>query len=618
MVGTVLDIEARKAAQEELSRSQAQIQALLENTSDIIWSVDASNFALRTFNRAFDDLLMAGMGRHARVGMVPEELGPPERAALWRQYYSTVLQQGTVDCDFQLFSQPRSVHLTLRSLIRDGQAFGISAFAHDITERKRMEEALRKSEEKFAKAFAQSPMPFTLTSARDHRYLEVNKAFENATGYSRVEVLGRTPFELGIWVKPAQRYELVQALHETGYLSNVELQYRTKQGHIRDALGSGALIEINGEPCMLAVIADVTDRKMAEKALQDSEERLRLAVESRRMYAFEWDRDTDIVMRSSESRRILNLANDKTEHKKQELLECIHPEDRETYLKAINSPTIESPSYKIVFRLMRGSQGVTFLEESGRAFFDDTGKVRRVIGMVADITEARQSERALRELSGRLITSQEEERRRVARELHDNIGQELALLSVQAQRLDSGASEEESTLHTDVHDLYRRIKDIAQKVSNLSHRLHSSELEFLGLSIAVERLCRDFSTQYGVEIDYGVKGIPKHMEGGSALAVYRVIQEALQNVAKHSKATLVELVLVCQNGELLLTIQDNGEGFVMQAATEGSGLGLVSMRERMRLIGGSFHITSTPGHGTKIQASVAVQQDAPPQYPPRH
>jgi len=606
MVGTVVGIQSRKLAQMELEKSRAQLESLLESTNDIVWSVDARDFGLVTFNKPFDDLVFAARAIHAKFGMRPEDLYATESAAGWSEFYTRVLEHGDIDCDSQLFAQPLAVHLTAHRLVRGGCTFGISVFGHDITERKKMEEALRKSEEKFSKAFLQSPLALTLTSTRDHRYIEVNDSFELSTGYSREEVIGRTPFELGIWANPEERIKLVEGLQKPGRLRNAELHYLTKSGETRDGLGSAALIEVDGELCMLSVIADITDRKRAERALQESEERLRLAVESGRMYAFEWNSNTDIVQRSSESSEILNLQDHCVPLTKAEFLERVHPDDREHYNNATESPTAQRPTYKTAFRFLTEGQRVTWLEESGHAFFSDDGKVHRIVGIVADITEAKQSERVLRELTGRLITSQEEERRRVARELHDNIGQELALLSVQAQRMDSGASEAEHTAQSDVHELYRRIKETATNVSNLSHRLHSSELEFLGLGSAVERLCRDFSRQYGIDLEYAVKDVPKQIVGGSSLCFYRVIQEALQNIAKHSHATHVELELVHRNGELSLKVSDNGRGFATKSPADNCGLGLLSMKERMNLIGGRFHLSSKMGQGTKIEATVAL------------
>ena len=478
MVGTILDVEDRRNAAEQLAKSQAQLSTIFEASSDYIFSVDASSFGLMAYNAAFSKYALEHLGCRLHEGMTPAEVLPSERAEIFSGLLRRSLTEGDFRTDYQI-ADGRVLHLSFHRLVKEGSPFGISVFSRDVTERRRTEEALRQSEEKFAKAFLESPMALALTSLVDHRYLEVNETFEQLSGYSREEIIGKTPFDIQILLDGALRYEYAERVQSQGRLRNVELKYRTKAGELRDGQGSAELIEIDGEPCMLAVIADVT--------------------------------------------------------------------------------------------------------------------------------EARRSERILRELSGRLINSQEEERRRVGRELHDGIGQHLALLAIRAQRIDSGESDAEGTTRSEIHELHRKIKEIATKVSELSHRLHSSELEFLGLAIASERLCRDFAKQYGIEIDYQVKSVPR-LDNKVALCFYRIIQESLRNVGKHSKATRVTLELTGTADGLRLTVHDDGIGFNPEAAQLGSGLGLLSMRERMNLIGGKLDVRSAGNKGTRITASLSLPQ----------
>ena len=163
-----------------------------------------------------------------------------------------------------------------------GRMLRIIGMVADITERKRVEEALKKSEEKFSKAFRESPMALTLTSAKDHRYLDVNETFEQLTGWLRDEVIGRTPFDIGIWVDPSQRVEFVKQLLSGDVIRNLEVRYRCKDGTERFGLGSAELIEIANEPCILSVIADISDRKRAEKALSGMSRKLIEAQEQER------------------------------------------------------------------------------------------------------------------------------------------------------------------------------------------------------------------------------------------------------------------------------------------------------------------------------------------------
>jgi signal transduction histidine kinase len=365
-----------------------------------------------------------------------------------------------------------------------------------------------------------------------------------------------------------------------------------------------ARIDVEDELCMFAVMMDITERKRTVEALRESEERLRIAIEAGHMYAFEWDAATGVVKRSKQGIAMLDLPNGVSMHTKQQLVDRMLPEDKQQYTCMLRSITPEKPDYKTTFRLPMRDGHIAWLEESGRAEFGPDGKLRKVIGITSDVTEVRESERTLRELSGRLITAQEEERRRIARELHDQIGQEAALICVQAQRLDSGIADKEHTTRSDAHELYRRVKTLASDISKLSHRLHSTELTFLGLAVAAERLCRDFAHQYGIDVDYQPKPLPPKLDAARSLCLYRVLQEALQNVVKHSHASQAVVKLHAMENKLVLNVADNGEGFDLDKA--GSGLGMLSMRERVSFVGGQFAIASKPGSGTKVTAHVPI------------
>lgn len=607
LAGTVCDIQARKKKQQEMAASVEQLTAIFQAAEDVVFVVDPGKFRLLSFNKAFEDLLLKARGIKARLGMRPEDI-TPERAETWNKFYRYVLEHGKASRDYQLHSINMTLHLVAQSLVRNGRAHGICIFGRDMTDRKQMEEALRRSEERFSRAFREGPLGLALTSVRDNRYIEVNDAFMELTGYSREELIGKNPSEVGLWARPEQRTELIQKLMPTGEVRNFDTQYRTKSGELREILASAVLIDMEGDPCMLHVSHDVTEQRRAIEALRASEERLRLAIESGHMYAFEWDPATDLVRRSRESAAILHLAGDASKHTQQEFIEMVHPDDKEHYVEALNFVTPENPSYKTVFRVLRRGEHMLWLEESGRAFFEEGGKIEKVVGMTHDVTEIRESERALRELSGRLISTQEEERRRIARELHDHIGQELALLCVQAHRVASGKSDQGETTRTEAHELYNKTKEIATAVSKLSHRLHSSELDCLGLSVAAERLCRDFEHQSGIVVDCEMKNVPQKLDKEKALCLYRVLQEALQNVAKHSGAKRAEVELEARKNQLILRVNDNGVGFDLDLARFDSGLGLISIRERLNLVGGRLKLTSKVGSGTTLAASVLIKE----------
>src|SRR5271169_187306 len=214
-----------------------------------------------------------------------------------------------------------------------------------------------------------------------------------------------------------------------------------------------------------------------------------------------------------------------------------------------------------------------------------------VTSAIRDITERKLVEAALASVSHRLIEAQEQERTRIARELHDDIGQRLALLA-------SELEEFELNLPTEVGrrmgELREQTSEIAAGLQSLSHELHSSKLEYLGIVAAMRSFCKEFGEQQRVEIDFESNDVPSPLPPDVPLCLFRVLQEALHNSAKHSGVGHVEVRSWATSGELHLTVRDFGSGFDTQAAREGRGLGLISMEERLKLVKGMLSIDSQP------------------------
>jgi PAS domain S-box-containing protein len=223
--------------------------------------------------------------------------------------------------------------------------------------------------------------------------------------------------------------------------------------------------------------------------------------------------------------------------------------------------------------------------------------------------ELHNSEEARDELSRRLLNAQEAERTRIARELHDDIGQSLAVLKIQMLRAGQPVSGHPEQRHADLVDLSKKLDAITHKVSRLSHGLHSSALEFLGLAAAVQSHCLECSQQLRIPIDCRCDEVQKKLDGIMALSFLRVVQEALHNAAKHSRARNITVRLNGSGRELRLEIREDGVGFDMEAARLAAGLGLISMRERIHLIGGEFDIVSSPGTGTRITAHAPIVEE---------
>ncbi len=214
--------------------------------------------------------------------------------------------------------------------------------------------------------------------------------------------------------------------------------------------------------------------------------------------------------------------------------------------------------------------------------------------------QLRESEMARMEVSRRLINAQEADRTRLSRELHDDIGQSLAILKVRMLQCVRSASDHPERVPSVLEELAESLDAVIYKVSRFSHDLHSSSLEFLGLAAAVHRHCMECSQRLGFPIRCDCQGLEKDLDNTLAVALFRIVQEGIQNAIKHSRATNMLVRIIRMNRVLSLEISDDGIGFDVEAKKNGTGLGLISMRERACLIGGRCRIRSSPGRGTHI------------------
>lgn len=236
------------------------------------------------------------------------------------------------------------------------------------------------------------------------------------------------------------------------------------------------------------------------------------------------------------------------------------------------------------------------------------GDIDRLVVVVhRDVSKEKNSEQAVRELGGKLIRAQEEERSRIARELHDDISQRLALLTVDLRRVQDIAPH---SIDAEVSGLCRKVDEITADIHGLSRCLHSTKLQLLGLGAALRGLCTECSRQNNIHIECCCAELPTKLDPEVSLSLFRVAQEALSNVLKHSHARNARVDLACKGNDLSLRISDDGLGFNGGEASTQSSLGLVSMRERMHVVDGTLTVSSSPLRGTEIEARVLFRKGA--------
>ena len=228
------------------------------------------------------------------------------------------------------------------------------------------------------------------------------------------------------------------------------------------------------------------------------------------------------------------------------------------------------------------------------------------------ITDLKAERAALSNLNHRLIEAQEQERSRLARELHDDVCQQMTVLAFAVRRLGRNIPESAKDARQQEQELQDDIAALSAHVSAIADRLHSSKLALLGLAAAADTFCKEASSHDGIAVEFAHENVPDTLPPGVALTLFRVLQEAVTNAARHSGAPRCRVSLYGADDQLHLEVVDEGEGFDTEAALTTSGLGLVSMRERLTLVNGSIAIESKPGSGTTIRATVPLEPQGAP------
>jgi signal transduction histidine kinase len=342
-----------------------------------------------------------------------------------------------------------------------------------------------------------------------------------------------------------------------------------------------------------------------EKAATSIDDQLRPASAGRSI-GWEWNVKSGEVHWFGDLPTVLGIPSEAYSADLQDYRRRIHPEDRKRVWEAISEARKKNKCYTAEFRVLREDNTVRCLRANGIFLYFHDGKAKRMLGTAVDITDAKVAEEALATVGSRLIEANEGERTWIARELHDDVNQQIAVLGIRLDRLKQHVSESTADVQTEVTELYQRITQLGKNVQALSHRLHSSKLDYLGIVAAGRSFCEELSAQYQLQIHFNHAGVPRKLPAEISLCLFRVLQEALQNAVKHSGAREFNVELCAQHGEIQLAVIDQGIGFDSQNASTNRGLGLISMHERLQLVKGQLSIRSKKGQGTTICARVPI------------
>ena len=524
-------------------------------------------------------------------------------------------QSATVDARL---ARPDGIDVELcgNSFEYDGQR-AIQIILRDITERKRAEAALRDSEERLTLAFAgaqEGVWDWNLETGG----VVYSPRWKSMLGYAGDEIEPT----IEAWERllhpddKPRADELNQSVvHGGGQTYEGEFRLRHKDGHFIHVLSRGFPVRREpGGPVarIVGIHLDITERKRAEAALRESEERLTLAFAGAQEGVWDWNLETGGVVYSPRWKTMLGYADDEIEPTIGAWERLLHPDDKPR-ADELNQSVVHGggQTYEGEFRL-RHKDG-HFIRVLSRGFpvrREPGGPVVRIVGTHFDLTERQrvEAERARTDLLGRLVFAQEDERRRIAREMHDQFGEHLTALDLGIGAL-KDACRDRPELQAPLGSLDAVAKRLDRDVDHLVWALRPTALDDLGLRAALTNYVQDWSRRAGIAAELHTSGLLDHRLATEVeTTLYRIAQEALTNIAKHAKARNVDVILERRHDSVLLIVEDDGTGFDPGHAgrAERGGFGLLGMQERAALVGASLQIESEVGRGTTIFVRMAA------------
>lgn len=600
---SVRDMSDRVGLEEASRRQQEMMQRVVDQIPIMVICFDPDG-EIQWVNRQFEAILgwsLEDMKQADTLKRVHPDAGERERAANW------VSAASGSWIEFQPVAKDGRVVESSWAGVRlsDGRRIG---FGRDLSQSKA-------SEELFRKLLEVAPDAMVIADGAG-RIVLVNMQTLSLFGYERQELLNR-PIE---FLMP-QRYRAEHMERWQRYLQHPDVRTmgvnRELHGLRKDRSEFRVAIRVSplaiGEGMLVcSVIQDVTARETILQALRDSDRLLNEAQSLAHLGFWKWDIAADSVTWSAELLRIHGVGSGDFERSLEKCLALVHPADRDATRRTIEAARQHGSQFQTDLRIVRPDGEIRHLINYGESITDASGRVVSMFGSSLDVTDQKHTELALREaatqlrlMSRKLVIAQESERRRLAAQLHDRLGQDLTALSINLTIASRLILLDQAELARRMHDSSVLLESTSAFVEGVLDELRPPLLDEEGPVSALRLYCDSFSRRTEIAARVESRGISRRIGTESEMSLFRIAQEALNNVAKHASARTISITFDWSGASVLLEIADDGAGFDPGAPRRQRGLGLVTMRERAQAVGGHMDVLSTPGAGTRIRVTLS-------------